>query len=76
MTLTVKATWKSMTSALMNCTKRLAYGRARREHMALVSAAEAHFGSWGKALHAAGIDPNLYFVHHKWRKSRAEVVRT
>jgi hypothetical protein len=34
----------------------LAYGKARR------------FGSWGKALYAAGIDPNLYFVHHKWRK--------
>ena len=38
---------------------------------ALVSAAEAHFGSWGKALYAAGIDPNLYFVHHKWHKSTA-----
>jgi hypothetical protein len=54
----------------------LAYATARREHMALVSAAEAHFGSWGKALYAAGIDPNLYFVHHKWRKSRAQAVRT
>jgi hypothetical protein len=50
--------------------KSLAYGRARREVPALVSAAEAHFGSWGKALYAAGIDPNLYFVHHKWRKPR------
>jgi hypothetical protein len=48
----------------------LAYGRARREVPALVSAAEAHFGSWGKALYAAGIDPNLYWVHHKWRKPR------
>jgi hypothetical protein len=48
----------------------LAYAKARREHMALVSAAEAHFGSWGKALYAAGIDPNLYFVRHKWRKRR------
>jgi hypothetical protein len=48
----------------------LAYGRARRVVPALVSAAEAHFGSWGKALYAAGIDPNLYFVHHKWRKRR------
>jgi hypothetical protein len=54
----------------------LAYATARRQHMALVSAAEAHFGSWGKALYAAGIDPNLYFVHHKWRKSRAQAVRT
>jgi hypothetical protein len=46
----------------------LAYGRARRDVAALVSAAEAYFGSWGKALYVAGIDPNLYFVHHKWRK--------
>jgi hypothetical protein len=49
----------------------LAYATARREHMALVSAAEAHFGSWGRALYVTGIDPNLYFVHHKWRKRRA-----
>jgi hypothetical protein len=49
----------------------LAYARPRREIPALVSAAEAQFGSWGKALYAAGIDPNLYFVHHKWRKPRA-----
>jgi hypothetical protein len=48
----------------------LAYGIIRREMPALLSAAEAHFGSWGKALYATGIDPNLYFVHHKWRKSR------
>ena len=48
----------------------LAYARARRDVPALVSAAEAHFGSWGKSLYAAGIDPNLYFVHHTWRKRR------
>jgi len=48
----------------------LAYMTARREGPALVSAAEAHFGSWGKALYAAGIDPNLYFVRRKWRKRR------
>jgi hypothetical protein len=29
----------------------------------------AYFGSWGKALFAAGIDPNLYFVHRTWRKA-------
>jgi hypothetical protein len=46
----------------------LAYMRARRVVPALVSAAEAHFGSWGRALYAAGIDPNLYFVRRKWRK--------
>jgi hypothetical protein len=49
----------------------LAYGKVRLKIPALVSAAEAHFGSWGKALYAAGIDPNLYFVHHEWRKPRA-----
>jgi hypothetical protein len=48
----------------------LAHARIRREIPALLSAAEAYFGSWGKALHAAGIDPNLYFVHHKWRKRK------
>jgi len=48
----------------------LAYARTRREVPALVSAAEAHFGSWGKALYASGIDPNLYFVHHKRRRRR------
>jgi hypothetical protein len=48
----------------------LAYAKARGVVPALVSAAEAHFGSWGKALYAAGIDPSLYFVHHKWRKRR------
>ena len=48
--------------------EKLNYATGRREFPALVSAAEAYFGSWGKALHAAGIDPNLYFVHHKWRK--------
>ena len=46
------------------------YGKVRRELPALLSAAEAYFGSWGKALHAAGIDPNLYFVRHKWRKRK------
>jgi hypothetical protein len=50
--------------------KTLAYASARRDVPALVSAAEAHFGSWGKALCAAGIDPNLYFVRRKWRKRR------
>jgi hypothetical protein len=46
----------------------LAYARARRDVPALLSAAEAYFGSWGKALYAVGIDPNLYFVHHKCAK--------
>jgi hypothetical protein len=50
----------------------LIYATARREFPALVSAAEAYFDSWGKALYAAGIDPNLYFVHHKWHKPRAK----
>ena len=48
----------------------LAHGKIRRELPALPSAAEAYFGSWGKALYAAGIDSNLYFVRRKWRKPR------
>jgi hypothetical protein len=51
--------------------KNLSYATTRREFTALVSAAEAYFDSWGKALSAAGIDPNLYFVHRKWRKPKA-----
>ena len=50
----------------------LAYAKARRDIPALVSTAEAHFGSWGKALYSTGIDPSLYFVHHKWRKPKSE----
>jgi hypothetical protein len=48
----------------------LAYTKVRRDHLPLVRAAEKQFGSWGKALHAAGIDPNLYYVRHKWRESK------
>ena len=49
------------------------YGRVRRELPALLSAAEAYFGSWGKALFAAGIDPNLYFVRRKWHKRKVRL---
>jgi hypothetical protein len=51
----------------------LAYATMRREFPALVSAAEAYFGSWGNAIFAAGIDPNLYLVHHRWRKKTRKV---
>jgi len=47
--------------------KPLGYAAARRNDPALVSAAEAYFGSWGNALYAARIDPNLY-LQRKWRK--------
>jgi hypothetical protein len=47
--------------------KPLGYAAARRDDPALVSAAEAYFGTWGNALYAAGIDPNLY-LRLKWRK--------
>jgi hypothetical protein len=47
----------------------LTYSEARRTFQPLVSAAEAYFGSWGTALRGAGIDPNVYFVYHTWRKS-------
>jgi hypothetical protein len=45
----------------------LGYAAARRNNPRLLSAAEAYFGTWGNAIHAAGIDPNLYF-RRKWRK--------
>jgi hypothetical protein len=49
--------------------KPLGYAAARRDNPALVSAAEAYFGTWGNALYAAGFDPNLY-LRGKWRKRR------
>jgi hypothetical protein len=39
--------------------QKLNYATGRREFPALVSAAEAYFGSWGNALYAAGILANL-----------------
>ena len=48
----------------------LAYSVVRRKYPALVSAAEAYLGSWGRTLYANGIDPNLYFVHRTWRKQK------
>ncbi len=41
-----------------------------RESRSLVAAAVRHFGSWGNALDAAGIDPNLYFVRNKWIRTK------
>jgi hypothetical protein len=60
-----------ITTALSRMHRRkqpLIYTIARRDHLPLVRAAEKQFGSWGKALYAAGIDPNLYYVRHKWRE--------
>jgi hypothetical protein len=48
----------------------LAYTEVRRDNLPLVRAAEKQFGSWGKALYAAGIDPNLYFVQRQWREPK------
>ena len=49
----------------------LAYTKVRRDNLPLVRAAEKQFGSWGKALYAAGIDPNLYYVHRRqWREPK------
>src|SRR5207237_10361492 len=62
-------------SQMHRSTESLTYAIARREVPALVSTAAAHFGRWGKAWYAAGMDPNLYFVHHKWRKPRQRLVR-
>jgi hypothetical protein len=50
--------------------KPLAYRTVRRDTLALTNAAEAYFGSWGKAVSAAGIDPNLYRVDHERRTRR------
>ena len=50
----------------------LAYSVVRREHPALVSAAEARFGSWGMTLRAKGINPNLHFIHHTPRKPKSQ----
>jgi hypothetical protein len=60
----------SVLSRMHRSKESLAYAKIRRENQPLLSAAEAYFGSWGKALFAAGIDPNLYFVRHKWRKRK------
>src|SRR5690349_24792915 len=48
----------------------LVHAKIRKDFLLLLSAAEAYFGSWGNALHAAGVGPNLYFVHHSFRKAR------
>jgi hypothetical protein len=48
----------------------LAYTKLRRDNLPLVRAAEKQFGSWGKALYAAGINSNLYYVHRQWRESK------
>ncbi len=40
-----------------------------------MSAAEAYFGSWGKALYAAGIDPNLYFFASKVAQAEHKQLR-
>ena len=48
----------------------LAYTKVRRDNLPLVRAAEKQFGNWGKVLNAAGIDPNLYYVHRTWRGAK------
>jgi hypothetical protein len=53
--------------------KALAFTKARGHAPQLVSASQKYFGSWGRAVAAAGIDPNLYFVHHTWRKARVRI---
>ena len=48
----------------------LAYANMRHKFPALLSAGEAYFGNWGKALYAAGIDPNEYFVRRAWHQRK------
>jgi hypothetical protein len=57
-------------SRMHRCKQPLVYREARLNHLALVRAAEKQFGSWGKALYAAGIDPNFYYVQRKWREPK------
>ena len=64
-----KAKIIAMISQRRRSGKPLGYAAARRDNPALVSAAEAYFGTWGNALYAAGMDPNLY-LRGKWRKRR------
>jgi hypothetical protein len=45
----------------------LSYGSVRRKYPSFVYATENHFGGWGNALFAAGIDPKPHYVHLKWR---------
>jgi hypothetical protein len=52
----------------MHRPERLVYAKARRDDLTLVRAAEKQFGSWGKALYAAGIDPRLYYIRHRQPK--------
>jgi hypothetical protein len=59
-----------MLSVMHRSKKIPTYGKLQREFPALLSAAEAYFGSWGKDLYAAGIDPSLYFVRRKRRGPR------
>ena len=54
--------------------KPLGYAAARRDNPALVSAVEAYFGSWGNALHAAALNPNLY-LRRKWRERKTTAKR-
>jgi len=60
----------SILSRMHRSKKIPAYGKLRRDFPALLSATEAYFGNWGKALYAAGIDHSLYFVRRKWRGPR------
>jgi hypothetical protein len=62
-----KAKLMSVITRMHRSKRSLAYAEVRHDNVALVSAAEAYFGTWGNALHASGVDPNLYF-RRKWRK--------
>lgn len=43
---------------------------ARRKHPGLIPAATQHFGSWGKALQAAGIDSEAVAKRRRWTADR------
>lgn len=47
---------------------------ARRHHRALYGAAQVHFGSWAKAVAAAGIDYSRIAANHPWTRKDIEAV--
>ena len=55
--------------AMHKAKQNLRYTWIRANNTALSSAAEKHFGSWGKALVAAGIDPAIYYARHTRRNA-------
>jgi hypothetical protein len=48
----------------------LNYGSASKQHLALVKAAEQHFGTWRRAVEAGGIDYDSLRKYQRWDRER------